>query len=353
MLFDPLAAVGDDEGVFDIQSASDEEPSASLGEAAEAEPVVPVYSEPSPVAAAAPYDPSSISVSQLLEDRPDVLRAFYETYYGSGNDRNSGAWAHRVGGATPEAYAKYWYEHQGKFEGYNQGPTTAGDNVSVERILHDRPDVLRAFYKEYYGPDNDRHSDAWEKRVGGDTPEAYAKYWYEHHGKWEGYAQTDKAAAENADVERLLHERPDVFRAFYTEYYGAHNDRHSSAWVDRVGGDTIQDYAKYWYAKYGQAEGYTQRPPSESAPPETAPENAPVFDDATEPPPVTDPSLDPWNHPAIYPGWTPPYPGWQPPDAGGVGKMAASGAPVDPPSPPGDELLMSVGRSLYEPDLLG
>jgi hypothetical protein len=104
-------------------------------------------------------------------------------------------------------------------------------------------------------------------------------------------------------VERRLLERPDVFRAFYTEFYGANNDRKSTAWIERVGGDTVQDYAKYWYVTFGKAQGYSQRPPPEEGPPDL-----PTVD-----PPVHDPSEDPWNHPAIFPDWRPPYEGWEPP----------------------------------------
>jgi hypothetical protein len=260
------------------------------------------------VAAPSGADPAQISWSRLLEERPDVLKGFYESFHGPGNDRHSPAWMQRVGGDTPEAYARYWYSHFGKFEGYNQGPTTAADNVSVEQILRDRPDVLRGFYEAYYGPGNDRHSDAWLQRVGDATPEAYARYWYEKHGKWEGYAQSDKAAAESVDVERLLVERPDVFRAFYEQYYGPDNDRHSSAWRDRVGGETVQDYAKYWYVTYGRHEGYTQHPSSGPGP------DGPTPDTPSEPDaPVHDPAEDPWNHGAIFPDWQPPYEGWSPP----------------------------------------
>jgi len=236
------------------------------------------WSAPRIPAAAPDDDPATISVERILIERPDVLRGFYEAFHGAGNDRDSTAWAKRVGGDTPEAYARYWYDHHGKYEGYNQGPTTAQDNVSLTRILEERPDVLRAFYEEYYGPGNDRDSNAWAKRVGEATPEAYAKYWYETRGRWEGYAQSEKAAAEATDVRRLLVERPDVMRAFYEEYYGPNNDRKSDAWTERVGGATPEDYAKYWYETHGWREGYTQRPSAEAAPPELDP-LAPVGED--------------------------------------------------------------------------
>lgn len=235
------------------------------------------WSAPDLGAAAAGDDPPQISADRILLERPDVLRAFYEAFHGPENDRGSAAWAKRVGGETPEAYARYWYDSHGRYEGYNQGPTTAQDNVSLSRILDERPDVLRAFYDEYYGPHNDRHSNAWAKRVGGDTPEAYAKYWYENHGRWEGYAQSEKAAAEAIDVKRLLVDRPDVLRAFYEEYYGPNNDRKSNAWAERVGDATPEAFAKYWYKTHGWREGYNQRPPEEApplGPPE--PEDSPI-----------------------------------------------------------------------------
>lgn len=258
---------------------------------AELEPFEP--SEPPPAASPLPAaNPYYISAAQILQDRPDVLKAFYEAFNDQ-NDKHSTAWAQRVGGETPEAYAEYWYKTYGKFQGYNQGEMTSQDNVSIERLLAERPDVLRGFYDAYYGEGNDRHSTAWMKRVGGDTPEDYARYWYDRYGKWEGYSQSERAAHANIDVERLLTDRPDVYKAFFEQFNGEANDKKSTAWIDRVGGDTVQDYAKYWYSKYGEAQGYNQRPPG---------------------PEPHDTSLDPWNHPALYPDWQPPYPEWEPPE---------------------------------------
>ena len=51
-----------------------------------------------------------IELAQILRDRPDVFRAFFTEYYGRNNDHNSDAWFKRVGGASPEDYANYWYE---------------------------------------------------------------------------------------------------------------------------------------------------------------------------------------------------------------------------------------------------
>ena len=150
------------------------------------------------------------------------------------------------------------------------------------RILMDRPDVLAAFYSEYFGPLNDRSSDAWMKRVGGETPEDYARYWYEAHGRQEGYAQSlpslsapaeDGPAAyagrttyDGVPIAKILADRPDVFQAFFTEYYGSGNDRNSNAWVERVGGTTVEDYADYWYRAHGKASGYVPSSPAPSAP---------------------------------------------------------------------------------------
>lgn len=152
-----------------------------------------------------------------------------------------------------------------------QGRTTS-DGIELAKILRDRPDVFQAFFTEYYGPNNDHHSHAWVDRVGGATPEDYANYWYETYGKTGGYAGAPaRAPAEAIDYDQLLRDRPDVFQAAFTEYWGPNNDRHSHAWVDRVGGTTPQDYARYWYETYGKSEGYTQRAPAAPPAPEPDP----------------------------------------------------------------------------------
>ena len=311
-LVDPVLcqAWTDEEPCFDfaaarssvlVASASPGEESAAEASGAEAPPPPPVWESPwgkplPPDEDEAPVDdlpedvPSpwippwvwenpAISASRILEDRPDVMAAYVRDFHAS--DPHSRAWADRVGGTTAEHYALYWFDRYGKYEGYNQGPKTAGLNVSLERILEERPDVLAAYYRDFLGPNNDRSSDAWIKRVGGTTPEDYARYWYEKYGKWEGYAQTERAALENINIKQLLLDRPDVFQAFFTEFYGPNNDRKSKAWVERVGGDTVEDYAKYWYVTYGVWESYRQERPAPAAPqeetpgPETAPEPAP------------------------------------------------------------------------------
>lgn len=207
---------------------------------------------------------------------------------------------------------------------------TPSDDIDPLQILRDRPDVYAGFYAEYYGPHNDRHSPAWADRVGGETPEDYARYWYKTYGRSEGYTAGPGGAAALAEgsdgaaqgrttidgipLSKIIEDRPDVFQAFFTEYYGPNNDRHSDAWVERVGGATVEDFANYWYNAHGRLEGYR---PSTAAAPE--PTSDPVPTSTAEPaagPPVADPSLDPWNHPAIYPDWEPPYAGWVPQVAG-------------------------------------
>lgn len=171
-----------------------------------------------------------------------------------------------------------------------------GDHgIDTGLILQERPDVFRAFFTEYYGGGNDRHSSAWIDRVGGMTPEDYAAYWFTHHGSPSGGRMT----ADGVDIAQILNDRPDVFRAFYTEYYGPNNDHRSSAWNDRVGGATPEDYANYWYVRYGKAQGYA--PASHGAAPTADPDARPEPPQPGAHPPGEDPSLDPWNHPSIYP----------------------------------------------------
>ena len=124
----------------------------------------------------------------------------------------------------------------------------AAPEVSADQILHDRPDVLAAFHSEYWGSNNDRHSSAWDDRVGGHTAQDYALYWYNKMGGSASYEPSGSAAAPALDdaaapvgrttydgvsLNQILTDRPDVFQAFFTEYYGPNNDRHSSAWDDR------------------------------------------------------------------------------------------------------------------------
>lgn len=222
-------------------------------------------------------------------------------------------------------------------------PEPVGE-VDAAQILRERPDVYAAYYREFFGPGNDRHSSAWVDRVGGTSPEDYARYWYKTYGEPSGYtpgegglgapleeaAPAGRTTIDGIPLSTILADRPDVFRAFFTEYYGAGNDRHSDAWVQRVGGTTPEDYADYWYNAYGKLEGYR---PSVAAPTPQAPSDDQAQDPAGSAPlPAEDPSLDPWNHPAIYPDWTPSYPGWEPPGAGATSDGGGMDPPVEPPA---------------------
>jgi hypothetical protein len=182
------------------------------------------------------------------------------------------------------------------------GVKSTRDGIPVAQILNDRPDVFRAFYDGFYGGGYDRDPAPWVARVGGPTAEDYANYWYEQHGLWEGYGQgasgfagaplepgdvvlppgiheTGRTVAEGYLISHILSERPDVFRAFFTEFYGPNNDRNSSAWVERVGGDTVEDYANFWWETYGRASGWT---PSQTS---GGPGAAPIDDGGGEPTP--------------------------------------------------------------------
>lgn len=331
-----IPALFGDDAAFDVFAPRQPQRAAVIGDDDVPPPVAIAYSD-------------AIDPAQILRDRPDVLASYYTEINSALNDRHSNAWVKRVGGSTPEDYAAYWYKTHGEAEGYDPFRPSANiiadrveilramngtdadgrmtfDGLGLRQILAVRPDVLRGYYEGYYGPGNDRHSDAWIKRVGGDTPEDYANYWYEKYGRYEGYGAGSSVAAEQIDIDRLLIDRPDVLRGFYEQFYGHNNDRKSPAWVERVGGDTLQDYAKYWYVTYGRKEGYTQRPPQPEEPlPEEIPteeqppegEEADIVTPAEPVPegqaPIHDPNDDPWNHPEVFPDWSPPYEGWEPP----------------------------------------
>lgn len=164
------------------------------------------------------------------------------------------------------------------------------DEIDAAQILRDRPDVFAAYFTEFHGPNNDRHSNAWIDRVGGESPEDFARYWYKTYGVWEGYRPggvssapdiegmlgsaldgepSGRTTADGIELVQILRDRPDVFRAFYTEYYGRNNDHNSDAWFKRVGGTSPEDYANYWYETYGRLSVYT---PSNAA-------SAPTGDD--------------------------------------------------------------------------
>ena len=187
------------------------------------------------------------------------------------------------------------------------GLRTTRDGIPLSQILSDRPDVFAAYFTAFHSADNDTHSDAWLKRVGGYGVEDYANYWYEQHGRWEGYGgprgadvagapaegpaplppgivETGRTTIDGIPISKILSDRPDVFRAFFTEFYGPNNDRNSSAWIDRVGGETVEDYANYWYETYGRWGAYVPRaadaPPAADLP---ADPNAADLDEAAAP----------------------------------------------------------------------
>ncbi|WP_197424594.1 hypothetical protein, partial [Phenylobacterium sp. CCH12-B4] len=244
------------------------------------------------------------------------------------------------------------------------------EDIDPAQILRDRPDVYAGFYRDFYGPNNDRNSPAWVDRVGGETPEDYARYWYEAHGRFEGYTPgsglqgapvegADEAPAGRTTIDgiplsKILSDRPDVFQAFFTEYYGPNNDRNSDAWVQRVGGSTVEDYANYWYNAHGKVGGYVPSGSGAARDPAPDPVAAPGGDGGLAPLPAEDPSLDPWNHPAIYPDWQPPYPGWRPPSGG-----SGDAAPADEIAPQAEDpfvysdpeapmLRIPPGQSLFD-----
>lgn len=249
-------------------------------------------------------------------------------------------------------------EGMAALESWLGGLSAPGPDGEIDpaQILRDRPDVYAAFYRDFYGANNDRNSPAWVDRVGGETPEDYARYWYNAHGRAEGYtpdsgfqgapaevaaeAPVGRTTLDGIPLSKILSDRPDVFQAFFTEYYGPNNDRHSDAWAERVGGTTVEDYANYWYNAHGKVSGYVPsgQPPAAGPDPAGAPD--PAAADALEPLPVEDPSLDPWNHPAIYPDWQLPYPGWQPPTAGS-GDASPTGSAVEGAPQPEDPFVYS------------
>jgi hypothetical protein len=189
---------------------------------------------------------------------------------------------------------------------------TTRDGIPLEQILRDRPDVFAAYFREFHSPNNDTHSDAWVDRVGGVTVQDYANYWYERHGRWEGYGsrtegsagapdegggprlppgivETGRLTSDGVPLSQILADRPDVFRAFFTEYYGRNNDHQSSAWMDRVGGATPEDYANYWYERHGKWGDYVARTPD----PVGAVDQEPIGAVDQEPTPAEDPEPPP------------------------------------------------------------
>lgn len=211
-----------------------------------------------------------------------------------------------------------WIEAEGEPEGFAMADggylraivedaavgRTTREGISLDQILHDRPDVFAAYFREFHSPNNDHHSDAWAIRIGGETIQDYANYWYEQHGRWEGYGsrgdgtagapvedaaprflpgieETGRLTSDGIPLSQILTDRPDVFRAFFTEFYGRNNDHNSSAWVDRVGGATVEDYANYWYERHGKWGEYVPRAPDPVAGVDEAP---PIDEDTALPP---------------------------------------------------------------------
>lgn len=282
------------------------------------------------------------AVADALETAP------LTTTVGAASDDQGVWWTEAAGDdlARPDATASLLRASAAPYEG----------EIDALQILKDRPDVFAEYFRAFFGPGNDRNSPAWLERVGGYGPEAYARYWYETYGRAEGYAPSPvpqgaatgsapetpvgRTTFDGVPLSRILEDRPDVFRAFFTEYYGPNNDRNSDAWVQRVGGTTPEDYANYWYNAHGRAEGYVpSRAPSQSdepvgspGPSASPPENPALV--------VEDPSLDPWNHPAIFPDWVPPHDGWVAPD-GSVWTL-----PVPPASEPIGTNAVSLARPL-------
>ena len=225
--------------------------------------------------------PPSLSASDILFQRPDVLEGFYTAYYEGGAYKAPTQWRDHVGGETPEAYAKYWADRHGKWEGFARTP---GEGVDLGRLLQERPDVIASYYTGFYEAGNDRKPEGWIAQVGGASLEDYGKYWYDRHGKWEGYTQSE--GGERLSAAQVLQDRPDVLRAFYTEYYENGAFRKPDEWISRMGGKAPEDYAKYWYDQHGKWEGYSQfvapaheePPPIDAVPPEgpEAPSDAEV-----------------------------------------------------------------------------
>ncbi|MCA2510500.1 MAG: hypothetical protein IM561_08970 [Microcystis sp. M60BS1] len=76
-----------------------------------------------------------------------------------------------------------------------------------------------------------------------------------------GGTPSGRLTSNGFDLTQLMRDRPDVYRAFFTEYNNPRsNDKNSTAWINRVGGNDPYSYANYWYNTYGRNEGYNQTP---------------------------------------------------------------------------------------------
>ena len=51
-----------------------------------------------------------------------------------------------------------------------------------------------------------------------------------------GSLSTDHFSWDGIDLDQVLRDRPDVLSGYYQDYFGPNNDRHSTAWIHRVGG---------------------------------------------------------------------------------------------------------------------
>jgi hypothetical protein len=57
------------------------------------------------------------------------------------------------------------------------------------------------------------------------------------------------------NLDDILRQRPDVYNLAFSEYNSpTANDKNSTAWLNRVGGTTPEDYAHYWYDSGGKNE---------------------------------------------------------------------------------------------------
>lgn len=152
---------------------------------------------PQEPAAAIEDNPSTISVDRILAERQDVLNAYFQGWFKTqGHEHLRDEWVGKVGGSTPEAYARYWYDNHGRFDGYSQGQITAAENISLDQLVRDRPDVVEAYVRDFQA--NHHHGKpepVWTSKVGGEGLHDYARYWFNNHGRYEGYNQRPPAPA--------------------------------------------------------------------------------------------------------------------------------------------------------------
>lgn len=93
----------------------------------------------------------------------------------------------------------------------------------------------------------------------------------------QGGKSTNRVTADGIDLVQLMRDRPDVYKAFFTEYNNPKaNDKNSTAWMNRVGGTDPFAYANYWYNTHGKNEGYTQRPTTTATPMDVETDNTQI-----------------------------------------------------------------------------